>query len=313
MRNLSIILASSLWLTSVSGLAVQGADPAPIRLAGAFSGDNRTSSDWEGSDPKSYYDPGCNGDKGFRPVVSVCEPLWNVYVGAIILDRSPGTLAAEGVGTASFPWRAGVDVDLRRRLGDIHQLQVRYFGVDSWDGDSLMNQDDLQYNYLSSLHSTEVNLRRQTTDCLTLLGGFRWVELSEEVSELPGKGDPVRARNHLYGGQIGAELLVWDRCGPLRVTSGVRAGIFHNRASYDAPTLEVSDRTSHTAFLGEFDVTARYQVTPSLALRTGYQLLWLEGVALSGNQLDNVIPPGPVDTSGSPFYHGVTIGAELSF
>ena len=120
----------------------------------------------------------------------------------------------------------------------------------------------------------------------------------------------------MYGGQIGAEWLVWDRGGPFTLTSGVKAGIYYNRADYDGFIIgnDVQSRTSHTAFLGEWDIIARYQLTDRWTLRTGYQLLWLEGVAsVDADQVNTALNAGPVSTSGSPFYHGVTIGAELTF
>lgn len=222
---------------------------------------------------------------GFTPICSACEPLWNIYLGAVILERSnpPGV---------DFDWEAGIDVDIRRRLGD-YQLQVRYFGVDDWS--------DANAGYRSNLHSTEVNLRRQWTDSLTVLGGFRWVEMGDDLN---GVGD---TNNHMYGGQLGAEWLVWDRGGPFTLTTGVKAGIFYNRA--DFVSVAGQTRTDHTAFVGEWDIISRYQLTDRWTLRAGYQLLWLEGVAT----MDNQQVGNPVNTSGSPFYHGALIGAEFTF
>ena len=59
------------------------------------------------------------------------------------------------------------------------------------------------------LDSTEINLRRPVNDRLSLLGGFRWVELKDEMFyKLNGNvatGD-YEYNNRLYGGQLGASL-----------------------------------------------------------------------------------------------------------
>jgi hypothetical protein len=243
---------------------------------------------------------------GCRPVHGICEPLWNVYVGAVILEQSnPRT-----VPLFDYGWEGGVDLDVRRRLGSDYLLQVRYFGVDGWSDQFPVDFPLLTQS--SSLHSTEVNLRRQWNDWLTVLGGFRWVELSEDFLILGGLAG-INTNNHMYGGQIGAEFRVWDRGGPFTVTSGAKAGIYYNRADYETFLFQLRDRTDHTAFLGELDVTARYQLSQNLYLRGGYQLLWIEGVARSDDQLAQIFQDGGVSTSGSPFYHGAMIGAEFRF
>ena len=46
------------------------------------------------------------------------------------------------------------------------------------------------------------------------------------------------------------------------------------------------------------------------AVLAGYQLLWLEGVALANDNQLIALGDGNVNTSGSPFYHGGLVGAE---
>jgi len=69
------------------------------------------------------------------------------------------------------------------------------------------------------------------------------------------------------------------------------------------------------AFCGEIGITAAYNLTDRLALRGGYQLLWLDGVALASQQ--PILNPPPllsaatsVGTSGDVFYNGAFIGLE---
>lgn len=274
------------------------------------------------------------------------EPLWSVYAGAIFLHRdNPKVAAPLGFDALGFDvgTRSGVDIDIRRRLGERHELQVRYFGIDGWS-EQLADTGTIGLtdwatlgDYATGLHSTEINLRSRWNDFVTVLGGFRWVELNEQVNyqlntvtNIPGfppffpptsiPADFAQrsgTRNHLYGAQIGMDVLLWDRGGPLTVNTELKAGVYSNLAknsgSLESPIGDIvgDGRTYHTAFLGELGINARYQLTRSWALRAGYQLLWLEGVAVvNENQVDALLA-GEVNTGGSPFYHGAMVGTEL--
>jgi hypothetical protein len=297
----------------------------------------------------NFADEVLHSDKGATKACTPCcisEPLWSVYAGAVFLRRDSLDVAGPlGLEPLDFDVgvRAGVDIDIRRRLGDRHELQVRYFGVDGWSdqfsesGTILLTDWETFAGFSTQLHSTEVNLRSRWTDWMTVLAGFRWVELSERVdydlntvTNIPGFppfippisipadfGQHARTQNHLYGFQLGTDVLLWDRGGPLTINTEMKAGIYSNLAKnsgdLESPIGDIvgDGRTYHAAFLGELGIHAKYQLTRNLALRAGYQLLWLEGVALmNDNQLDALVA-GDVDTSGSPFYHGAMVGTEL--
>ncbi len=250
---------------------------------------------------------------------SACDPLWTVDVGAVILRReSPSVYPV-----FDFGFQGGVDADIRRRLGEQNQLQVRYFGIDNWSdraASELFDEDEIVYS--SDLHSTEINLRSRRNDWLTFLAGFRWVENYEDFDwnvTAPNAGYARRwTRNQMYGGQVGADMLVWDRGGPFSVNTELKAGIYSNLATgeltdasgaFDGvdPDAFFPQRTRPTAFLGEFGVNARYEITDNFAVRGGYQLLWLEGLAIAERQP----PANSLDTRGGLFYHGATVGGEF--
>ena len=172
---------------------------------------------------------------------------------------------------------------------------------------------------------------------MTVLGGFRWVELNEQVAyeidtvttfpgfppfvppfAIPADFDQhAKTHNHLYGFQLGTDVLLWDRGGPLTINTELKAGIYSNLAKntgdLESPLGDLvgDGRTHHTAFLGELGINAKYQLTRNLALPAGYQLLWVEGVALVNDNQIAALAAGDVDTSGSPFYHGAMVGSEL--
>ncbi len=283
-----------------------------------------------------------------------CDPLWEVYGGAVILRRDPSS-AGPGF---RFGSEAGVDVDVRRRIGERNQLQVRYFGIDDWADQQAIDGSQTWIwpfsrdftgigEYDSDLHSAEINLRSQRNDWLTILGGFRWVELQENLNyernfdpltipipifpdiTLPGFDleRDGRTQNFMYGGQIGADFLVWDRGGPFTLNTEMKAGIYSNLAKSNSRLetrvlgdILTEERNRHTGFLGELGITARYQLTDNLAVRGGYQMVWIEGIALADNQpLDNPLLVdygdygafGDLDARGGLFYHGATVGGEF--
>jgi hypothetical protein len=196
---------------------------------------------------------------------------------------------------------------------------------------SFGGDDIASFRYVSKLHSIEANFRRQVSCRVSVLAGFRWIELSEDFGVLyetnPNIAGPSRYRvdvnNHLYGFQVGADALLWNNNCWL-VDASVRAGVFGNNA--DQTTLEHyvefgglpaagTASGTDTSFLGELEVTATRCLTDRLSLRLGYQMLWLEGVALAPNQIDNTNlspPPGVVtlDTDSGFFAHGAFVGLE---
>ena len=69
--------------------------------------------------------------------------------------------------------------------------------------------------------------------------------------------------------------------------------------------------------LGELGFMANYRWTDRISLYGGYQLMWIEGVALAPEQLDTftVAGGGPsgIAFGGSPFYHGANGGLQIVF
>ena len=104
----------------------------------------------------------------------------------------------------------------------------------------------------------------------------------------------------------------------------IKAGIYGNSADSDIYSFNqdgdvISDGdagSSHAAFAGDLSFVASYQVTPHFALRGGYQLLWLDGVALASNtallgkkETSNDV----IDKDGSLFYNGALVGGEFTW
>jgi hypothetical protein len=273
----------------------------------------------------------CGLGKGCIEQDICCDPLWTVSASIVAMKReSPSLFPA-----FDFDYELGVDVSVMRQLNECRALEFRYLGVYDWNaelGGVVPNPNpnpapdeprllDLNAAYTSNLHSTELNLRRQVGERVNLLAGFRWVELHEElgVSVFDLEVLNNNADNHMYGFQVGGDVLLWDRGGPFTVTTGLAAGIYYNNTdvtiSVDVPnTLQGSEtfEADQTAFLGEWDITGKLALTDNIALRASYDLIWVEGAAVAEGQVLSVLDSGNIDTSGSVFYHGGMLGIEIT-
>ena len=197
--------------------------------------------------------------------------------------------------------------------------------------------DSGEVNLGGRLQSFEFNRLLADGPRLRWLAGFRWVEWQESFSLQdtnvafdPPINDLYQSDtlNSLYGGQIGAELLVltlpW-----LRVDSVVKAGAYYNnavqRSSYttdefilegETVSIQVGQSPASCGFIGEVGLTGVMPVTNCIDFRFGYFALWLSGIAqptqqLSGQQL---VPgedtSGSLATNGGVLVQGLTLGIE---
>lgn len=247
-----------------------------------------------------------------------------------------------------FPFRAGVDVGLLRR-GERADIDFRYFGVNQWStsqgpinagpGASLAGPSfgggsadplTISSGYTSTLQSVESNLRKNVSSRLTFLGGFRYLQLRDRLSLTAQdfvNPDTTQlgfnTTNNLYGAQIGADAILWDNGDRFRIEGVIKTGIFANSASSTFTLNDsgggggslTSNRT-RPAFVGDLNFTGIYQISDRWALRGGYQLLWLSGVAVATEQLNNINLNGgglTTNTSHGAFFHGATIGLERSW
>ncbi|WP_439624399.1 BBP7 family outer membrane beta-barrel protein [Gemmata sp.] len=233
--------------------------------------------------------------------------------------------------------------------------------------------------YASEIHSAEVNAWRAFDVgnwTGSALGGFRYFNLSEQFSltgfqtfpNVPEGAPPasqtireqtrVTADNNLFGAQIGAEVgraFLNDRVG-----FGVngKVGIFANSANQfttngaglvtggsGTSVLAAGRGRTDVAGLYEGGITTTVRVTSRVTVRAGYQVLFVQGLALAPTQLaqtgtairdsfvfvpgsyvprDFTLPvpatklPAPgtgsgLDTSGNLLLHGPFVGLGVSY
>lgn len=252
----------------------------------------------------------------------------------------------------SFNWAAGADIEVIRRVVNyeaIDAIDFRYFGVQSLEADTSIDtgtmwkmvnwtgslpRSQIDTVYSSQFHSAELNACRDSAySWLTWLAGFRWIGMDEQMDLTVRIGSngvfgrpgyyTFATRNNLYGGQIGMALKLWDHGGPFRINCLGKAGLYGNTATnqYDIIdstgryNLLSTDRSSPLAFVGDINLTATYQITNHLALQGGYQLLWLQGVAVAGDQTAaiNIANHNGIADNGGVFYHGAMASVNFTW
>jgi len=104
------------------------------------------------------------------------------------------------------------------------------------------------------------------------------------------------------------------------VQLGGKAGIFGNdsrmHASAVVPFLgsfATSASAGQTSFIGEMNLIGLLRLREHVYLRGGYQVMWIEGLALAPDQVatGNFVGASTVNTGGGIFLHGAIAGVEL--
>ena len=207
-------------------------------------------------------------------------------------------------------------------------------------------------DYSSAFNSYELLFRRrwQGADCRfqgSWLAGLRYFQMNEEFTHktrsqrLAGINTVdyfmdyfVGTSNALTGLQVGCDAWVTLIPG-LRMGGEFKAGVYGNHVHQDtsitfnqitiAPQTanqSVAERVGHdsVAFIAEADMMATYRINYNWTIRFGYQLLFVDGVALATENFNNA-PPAQfanaarvrtpfINDNGNLFLHGATIGAE---
>ncbi len=222
------------------------------------------------------------------------------------------------------------------------------FGVDPAGG-FLETDQATQHtiDYKSDLHSGEINWRTGYISPYARVHGSwyvgaRYFNLNEQfsfhsvalqhidprtgLSRGPGEFTyQTRTNNNLIGAQLGTDLQICVLPG-LMVGGEIAAGVFGNSSSQTNvlfgttldPALRERVTREDVALAGEAGVSAVWQITPRFTLRGGYEVLYIDGVALAPENFDPtppfLIPSAPrnpqVNDNGHVLYHGVTAGVE---
>ncbi len=298
-------------------------------------------------EPGGLFDQSCgtNCDRWTATVDAMF--LWQNNIASRPLFISTSTFAtAVDANQLQTPASVGPRFGLFYHLDNCTSIEGNYFNVQSFTGEyQTPNVTDgyasvdlaspipfvsngVQAISSGEIQSAEVNLRRGS-GAITWLGGFRWVEwngtLDVRSSNVLGEDlIGVRTGNDLYGGQLGADVLLWQGPRGFQVNGVGKAGVFFNTA-YQSTDGSVSTNPPYagsarsaadqTAFFGELGINGAWWITDCLAWRMGYSFFWLSGVATPAEQLSLVdisVSPATsgINTDGSVFLQGLTTGLE---
>ncbi|MDC0936030.1 BBP7 family outer membrane beta-barrel protein [Pirellulales bacterium] len=248
-------------------------------------------------------------------------------------------------GQLNFDAEPGVRFRLGRALGEHTSVEGSYFGIYEWGhaatatgnndlrlpGDialatfDFLDADIMRVSYKSEIHSVETTLVH-TFSRVDVLAGFRYFQLNDDFNVnsedfVNGVSDySIASRNSLYGGQLGLRLKHKGELISLRCTT--KAGVYGVDAEQRSFLADFDNtfvlRDTHAAggdvaFIGEVNLDAVLALTDCVRLIAGYNLMWLEGVALAPDQLDFTDTPTSgtaLNHSGGVFFYGANVGLE---
>lgn len=196
----------------------------------------------------------------------------------------------------------------------------------------------LKYN--SVINSAEANLFTTSTDwrrpsdswrTVDWLVGFRYLGVEEQASILMNccvADDTltpvpygVRTRNNLFGAQVGNRTRwTWENWA---FEGWAKAGLFGNaQKQIQDPLYDytgflqrpgLSSTGGQVAFVGDINTSVVYRLTDVWGIRAGYNLIWIDGLALAPNQFDFSTADGAgtrLASGGGIFMHGANLGLE---
>ena len=211
---------------------------------------------------------------------------------------------------------------------------------DPLGGAIIVEGEQATVKYNSVINSAELNLfttstewRDHTASWLTVdwLLGFRYLGVEEQAALLveccAHDGGlvtvpyGVRTRNNLFGAQVGnRSRWTWQNWA---FEGWAKAGLFGNAQQqiqdplFDLYGVPVRDGISKTggqvAFVGDINTSVIYRLTEVWGIRAGYNLIWIDGLALAPNQFDfsNDGSSGSrLVSGGGIFMHGANLGLE---
>lgn len=212
----------------------------------------------------------------------------------------------------------------------------------------------MAWSAATNLFNVEANGRLALSSRVTILAGFRWLQLNDNLQGTLTPADitaptwkqscpacdifhvtaggsagnyppfwNTTTTNNLYGIQIGINGNLLE-LGRFSLVGLIKIGLFDNHAgqstgvSLQKLVYPSQAKTDRAAFVSEAGLQLKYQLTKGLALKAGYQALWIDGVALAPGQIQETYTASNVRALGvnagsSVLFHGATFGLDYSF
>lgn len=295
---------------------------------------------------------------GFCGIWGIGSP-WGTWIGRasgvfmqrgtpddVPLIESAGGATLIDAGEIDFDYEPGFDVSVVH-VNHQNGVEWRFLWLEEYDGASsarivdpviatnpvtpLFGNLGVAIDYTTQMRSVELNHLQMSQGPFTLIAGFRFVDLDEELSidtsDIFGAQTSTMflVDNDLFGFQMGVGATLLHPTCRFRVEGIAKGGVYYNdvvsqvalRTNFDFDRTGAFD-TDRPAFVGEFRLTGTYQFNHGLALRAGWQLLWLEGVTLASEQVPSTgnvtdVPILVGHNDGGVLFQGGFAGLEYRF
>jgi len=157
------------------------------------------------------------------------------------------------------------------------------------------------------------------------LAGLRFIQFSErfdwQAEDIGASGDDgrylINTINDLFGFQLGGGLTYqasrWSIGTLLKGGVYLNDALGHTNLTFTDEDLDDSRlrlRENQLSFVGEFKLQGRFHVSPNVSLRSAYELMFVNNVALAPSQATFIPEFAYLNTTGDPFMHGVSFGLE---
>lgn len=196
--------------------------------------------------------------------------------------------------------------------------------------------------FTSELHSAEINIRHRTGLMCGWLEssmsyGIRYMQIDEsfayqQSSFLPlilgsSQGLGITTSNQLLGAQLGvlSAYRVSDRWwweldvkATLAGNDASQSTTYTRNVNGATGTFTFNDSHNCMAVIGDINLMSMYQITSNLAIRAGYQMVWVDGLAVAVEQFNTNLAeltqgPAKVNDNGTLVYHGPHMGLILTW
>jgi len=280
------------------------------------------------------------------PSAESCDPVWSIQTGVVVMrrDSGPSYNITNGnprinLGEMNFPYQAGPMINLTRHgiRGSDFDLELQYYGVNAFEATSIANNafllrtsplsffapQTVTTSLQSRLDSTELNLRENTCSWLNVFLGVRWIELGENLHTVVGNAShQIDVNNHLYGMQVGANGTLVSR-NRFSLEGFAKLGLYYNDADQTTTVINfvnavpsITATGPQMATAAELGLIGVVKFNDSWSVRGGYQILWLDGVALPGDQLpatDLFNGVADLQTGNTALFHGFVAGIQYAW
>jgi hypothetical protein len=155
---------------------------------------------------------------------------------AILIDNNGAGPTVLNASDFAFDYETGIDASvIYDRCDWPVSLESRYLWINDWTSarsgvgltNPAINTNPLSSNfgaptfdatYRSEFQSFELNLRKQCSDRVSVLAGFRYKDFDERLDlDVDGALNYWMTANDRYGMQIGSDIVLYDNCCRLRV------------------------------------------------------------------------------------------------